>query len=102
MLSLAAILGATSLATVLAMLISKPIGHLVADLQAFAKGAYDHPMQVQAPDEISYLARAFEQMRIAIQRHLASLADEARRLEEANRRLQETQRGTDQPRRTCR
>lgn len=91
LLSLAAILAATSLATVLAMLISKPIGHLVADVQAFAKGAYDHPIQVQAPDEIGYLARAFEQMRIAIQRHLASLADEARRLEEANRRLQETQ-----------
>jgi signal transduction histidine kinase len=91
LLGVAAILGATLLASLLAMRISKPIGRLVAGVHAFAKGAYDCPIQVDSRDEISYLARAFEQMRIALQRHMASLADEARRLEEANRRLQETQ-----------
>jgi signal transduction histidine kinase len=91
LLGLAAILGATSLAIFLAMRISKPIGRLVADVHELARGAYERPIRVEARDEIGYLAHAFEQMRVALQRHMTSLADEARRLEEANRRLQETQ-----------
>ena len=42
-------------------------------------------------DEIGYLAHAFEEMRTSLQRHLASLADEKRRLEESNRQLREAQ-----------
>jgi len=91
LLSLVAILCGTSLAIFLAMRISKPIGQLVAGVHEFAKGSYDHPIEVSARDEIGYLARSFEHMRISLQRHLISLADEKRRLEEANRRLQETQ-----------
>jgi signal transduction histidine kinase len=87
----AAILGATLLAIFLAMQISKPIARLVTGVQAFATGAYEHPIQVHTSDEIGYLAYSFEQMRIALQHHMASLADEARHLEEVNRRLLETQ-----------
>jgi two-component system, NtrC family, sensor kinase len=90
-LSLGAIVCGTSLAILLAMRLSKPIGQLVAAVHAFAKGAYGRPIQVDASDEMGYLARAFEQMRGALQRHLASLAEEKQRLEEANRRLQATQ-----------
>lgn len=91
LLSLVAILGSTVLAIFLAMRISQPIGHLVAGVHEFAKGSYDHPITLDASDEIGYLAGAFEQMRTSLQLHLISLADEKRLLEEANRRLQETQ-----------
>jgi C4-dicarboxylate-specific signal transduction histidine kinase len=73
------------------MRISKQIGQLVAGVHTFARGAYGRPIHVDASDEIGYLAQTFEQMRISLQRHLASLADEKRRLEETNRRLQATQ-----------
>jgi signal transduction histidine kinase len=91
LLSLAAIVGGTSLAIFLAMRISRPIGQLVTGVHTFARGSYNRPIWVDAADEIGYLARAFEEMRTALQRHLASLADEQHRLEEANRRLQDTQ-----------
>src|SRR5882724_8982903 len=91
LLSLAAIVGGTSLAIFLAMRISRPIGQLVTGVHAFARGSYDRSIRVDAADEIGYLARAFEEMRAALQRHLANLVDEKHRLEEANRRLQETQ-----------
>jgi signal transduction histidine kinase len=91
LLSLGAILCGTSLAILLSMRISKPIGQLVAGVHAVARGAYGRPIQVNASDEIGYLAHAFEEMRISLRRHLVSLADEKRRLETANRRLQETQ-----------
>jgi signal transduction histidine kinase len=91
LLSLASIFCGTSLAVFLAMRISKPIGQLVVGVHQFAGGAYDRPIQVGASDEIGYLAQAFEQMRTSLQRHLAHLAEEKQRLEEANRCLQETQ-----------
>jgi signal transduction histidine kinase len=90
-LSLGAIVCGTSLAIFLAMRISRPIGHLVAAVQRLAKGAYDRPVQVDARDEIGYLAHAFEQMRASLLRHLESEADEKRRLENANRKLREAQ-----------
>jgi signal transduction histidine kinase len=91
LLSLAAIVCSTSLAIILAMRISKPIGQLVAGVRTVGKGSYDRPIQVEASDEIGYLADAFEEMRSSLQRHLASLADEKRYLEEANRQLQDAQ-----------
>jgi signal transduction histidine kinase len=91
LLSLGAIICGTSLAIVLAMRISQPIGHLVAAAQGLAKGAYGRPVQVNARDEIGYLAHAFEQMRTSLLRHLESEADERRRLEESNRKLREAQ-----------
>jgi signal transduction histidine kinase len=90
-LSLGAIVGGTSLAIVLAMRISRPIGHLVAAAQGLAKGTYDRPVLVDARNEIGYLAHAFEQMRTSLLRHSASEAEERRRLEESNRKLRETQ-----------
>jgi signal transduction histidine kinase len=90
-LSLAAILGATILAISQAMRIAQPIARLVVGVDAFAGGVYDRPIQVDTRDEIGYLARAFEQMRTALQSHIASLAEEKQCLEAANRRLQETQ-----------
>ncbi len=91
LLSLASIFCGTSLAVFLAMRISKPVGQLVVAVHQFAGGAYDRPIQVDASDEIGYLAEAFERMRTSLRRHLAHLAEEKRRLEETNCRLQETQ-----------
>jgi signal transduction histidine kinase len=73
------------------MRISKPVGQLVVGVHKFAGGAYDRPIQVDASDEIGYLAEAFERMRTSLQSHLAHLAKEKQRLEETNRQLQETQ-----------
>jgi signal transduction histidine kinase len=91
LLSLAAIVGGTSLAIFLALRISRPIGQLVTGVHAFAQGSYNRSIQVDTEDEIGYLAHAFEEMRTSLQRHLASLADEKRRLEETNRKLREAQ-----------
>jgi signal transduction histidine kinase len=90
-LSLGAIVCGTSLAIMLALRVSRPIQQLVAGVQAFTRGSYDYPLQVDTHDEIGYLACTFVQMRTALQRHLASLADEQHRLEEANSRLQQMQ-----------
>src|SRR5205085_9852702 len=89
--SLVAILCGVSLAAYLATRIVRPIGQLVAGVNEFAKGSYDHPIRVDTRDEIGYLATAFEQLGTALQRHLASLEEEKRRLEDANHRLRETQ-----------
>jgi signal transduction histidine kinase len=90
-LSLGAIVCGTSLAIMLALWVSRPIRRLVAGVQAFTRGSYDYPLQVDTHDEIGYLAYAFAQMRTSLQRHLASLAEEQHRLEEANSRLQQMQ-----------
>lgn len=90
-LSMGALVCGMSLAVILALWISRPIKQLVAGVQAFARGSYDHPLQVDTHDELGYLAHAFEQMRTSLQCHLASLAEEKRRLEEANCRLQQMQ-----------
>lgn len=92
LLSVAAVVCSTLLASVLALRISKPISQLVVGVHAFAGGAYDHPVHVEARDEIGYLARAFEQMRQALQLQLAGLAVEKQFIQDANRRLKETQR----------
>jgi signal transduction histidine kinase len=91
LLGFGAILCGTSLAIVLATRISKPIGQLVSEVHEITRGSYDHPIQVNARDEIGYLAQAFEQMRQSLELHLSSLGEEKQRLEEANLRLQETQ-----------
>jgi signal transduction histidine kinase len=90
-LSMGAIVCGTSLATMLALWVSRPIRQLVVGVQAFTRGSYDYPLQVDTHDEIGYLACTFEQMRTSLQRHLASLAEERHCLEEANSRLQQMQ-----------
>jgi signal transduction histidine kinase len=90
-LSLGAIVCGTSLAILLAMRISRPIGRLVAAVQELAKGSYNRPVRLDTRDEIGYLAHAFEQMRVSLLRHLESEAEERRRLEESNRKLREAQ-----------
>jgi signal transduction histidine kinase len=90
-LSLGAIVCGTSLAIMLALWVARPIRQLVAGVQAFARGSYDYPLQVDTHDEIGYLAHTFEQMRTSLQRHLVSLAEEQHRLEEANSCLQRMQ-----------
>ena len=90
-LSMGAIVCGTSLAIMLALWVSRPIRQLVAGVQAFTRGSYDYPLQVDTHDEIGYLACTFAQMRTSLQCHLASLAEEQHRLEEANSRLQQMQ-----------
>jgi signal transduction histidine kinase len=90
-LSLGAIVCGTSLAIMLALWVSRPIRQLVAGVQAFTRGSYDYPLQVDTHDEIGYLACTFAQMRTSLQRHLASLAEEQHRLEKANSCLQQMQ-----------
>jgi len=90
--SVVAVLCGSGLAIVLATRISKPIGQLVTEVEEITRGSYDHPIRVHARDEIGYLARAFEQMRLSLQEHLAGLAEEKRLLEETNARLLDTQR----------
>jgi signal transduction histidine kinase len=90
-LSLGAIVCGTSLAILLALWVSRPIRQLVAGVQAFTRGSYDYPLQVDTHDEIGYLACTFAQLRTSLQHHLSSLAEEQHRLEEANSRLQQMQ-----------
>jgi signal transduction histidine kinase len=90
-LSLGAIVCGTSLAIMLALWVSRPIRQLVTGVQAFTRGSYDYPLQVDTHDEIGYLACTFAQMRTSLQRHLASLAEEQHRLKEANSCLQQMQ-----------
>src|SRR5207245_3366318 len=90
-LSLGAIACGPSLAILLAFWVSQPIRQLVAGVQAFTRGSYDYPLQVDTHDEIGYLACTFGQMRTSLQCHLASLAEEEHHLEETNSRLQEMQ-----------
>jgi signal transduction histidine kinase len=90
-LSLGAIICGTSLAILLAMRISRPIGRLVAAAQELAKGSYDRPVQVNDRGELGYLAHAFEQMRASLLHHLENEAEERRRLEASNQKLRETQ-----------
>jgi signal transduction histidine kinase len=90
-LSIGAIVCGTSLAIMLALWVSRPMRQLVVGVQAFAKGSYDQPLQVDTHDEIGSLAHTFEQMRTSLQRHLARLAEEQHRLQDANSRLQQMQ-----------
>jgi signal transduction histidine kinase len=90
-LSLGAIVCGTSLAVILALWVSRPIRQLVAGVQAFTRGSYDYPLQVDTHDEIGYLAFTFAQMRTSLQRHLASLAEEQHHLEKVNSCLQQMQ-----------
>ncbi len=90
-LSVGALVCGTSLAIMLALWVSRPIRQLVAGVQAFTRGSYDYPLQVDTHDEIGYLAYTFAQMRTSLQRHLASLAEEQHRLEDANSCLQQMQ-----------
>ena len=90
-LSLGAIVCGTSLAIMLALWVSRPIRQLVAGVQAFTRGSYDYPLQVDTHDEIGYPACTFVQMRTSLQHHLASLAEEHHHLEEANSCLQQMQ-----------
>jgi two-component system NtrC family sensor kinase len=91
LLSLAAIICGTSLAIFLAMRISRPIGHLVAAAHELARGSYGRRVDVDASDEIGYLAHAFEQMRASLLRHLENESEERRHLEASNRKLRDTQ-----------
>jgi len=90
-LSMGAIVCGTALAIMLALWVSRPIRQLVAGVQAFTRGSYDYPLQVDTHDEIGYLACTFAQMRTSLQHHLTSLAQEQHRLEEANSCLHQMQ-----------
>ena len=51
MLSFGVMVCSTSLAIVLTLRVSRPIGQLVAGVQAYARGSYNAPLRVDAHDE---------------------------------------------------
>jgi len=91
LLSLAAIVGGALLAIVFSREISKPVGELVTKVREITAGAYDQPIAIAATDEIGYLARAFEQMRMSLLLHITGMAEEKDLLTKSNYHLQETQ-----------
>lgn len=91
LLSLLAVGLGTAAAIGLALRISRPIQRLVAGVNEVAKGNYNAVIAVTSRDDIGYLAGRCEVMRQALRRHVIYLAEEAQRLETANRTLQDMQ-----------
>src|SRR5712691_9204434 len=71
--------------------VTKPVGELVIKVREITAGAYDQPIAIAATDEIGYLARAFEQMRMSLLLHITGMAEEKNLLAASNHHLQETQ-----------
>jgi len=90
-LSLVATVCGALLAALFSREISKPVGELVLKVREITAGAYDQPIAIAAKDEIGYLARAFEQMRMSLLIHITGLAEEKDLLTKSNYHLQETQ-----------
>jgi signal transduction histidine kinase len=90
-LSLVATVCGALLAVLFSREISKPVGELVLKVREITAGAYDQPITTAAKDEIGYLARAFEQMRLSLLVHITGLAEEKDLLAASNQHLQETQ-----------
>lgn len=91
LLSLLSIAIGTLVAIFLAMRISRPIQRLVTGVDEVAKGNYDHSITVVSQDEVGYLAERFEDMRKALRTHVTHLAEEKKRLEQANQMILATQ-----------
>jgi len=78
---LVALFGAIALGTILIGLaladrITRPIDQLVASMRVVSAGDYSRRVQVEAPDEIGYLATTFNEMTAALQEQIRA-RDEA-------------------------
>ncbi|MDJ0705995.1 MAG: ATP-binding protein [Leptolyngbyaceae cyanobacterium MO_188.B28] len=61
--------------------ITKPVKELVRGTELIAQGNFDHPIQIQTGDELSILAKAFNNMGRQLQQTLALLAQQNEDLE---------------------
>jgi len=77
---LVALFGAIALGTILIGLaladrITRPIDQLVASMRVVSAGDYSRRVQVEAPDEIGYLATTFNEMTAALQEQIRARDD---------------------------
>ncbi|HEV3494949.1 MAG TPA: diguanylate cyclase, partial [Actinomycetes bacterium] len=82
---------ATLLGSVLARLVSRPLGELATQARAIARGDFTRPPTgVRARGEIGELARAFERMRVELGEYLTALRSSRDELARSMNRLGET------------
>lgn len=74
--------------------ITKPVHELTKAANELAKGRFDHPIQVKSNDEISFLAKTFDHMRININKLILEIQQKAQvesELQESKLLLQQSQ-----------
>ena len=82
---------ATLLGSVLARLVSRPLGELAAQARAIARGGFTRPPSaVRSGGEVGELARAFERMRVELGEYLSALRSSRDELARSMNRLGET------------
>jgi two-component system, cell cycle response regulator len=82
---------ATLLGSVLARLVSRPLGELAAQARAIARGDFTRPPSaVRSGGEVGELARAFERMRVELGEYLTALRSSRDELARSMNRLGET------------
>ncbi|HEY7605561.1 MAG TPA: diguanylate cyclase [Actinomycetes bacterium] len=82
---------ATLLGSVLARLVSRPLGELADQARAIARGDFASPPSgVRSRGELGELARAFERMRVELGEHLSALRSSRDELARSMNRLGET------------
>ncbi len=82
---------ATVLGSVLARVVSRPLGELAAQARAIARGDFaSPPTGIRSGGEIGELARAFERMRVELGEYLSALRSSRDELARSMNRLGET------------
>lgn len=71
--------------------ITRPIASLVRGTAEIARGNYDYHIDIRSGEEMGYLADQFERMSASLKGKIRELAEQNAALEEALRRLKETQ-----------
>ena len=71
--------------------ITRPIAELVRGTAEVSRGNYDYRMDVRTGGELKFLAQKFEEMSTSLKEKVNQLAEQNRELEDALRRLKETQ-----------
>jgi signal transduction histidine kinase len=71
--------------------ITRPIAGLVQGISEVSRGNYDYRINVGGGEELTFLARRFEEMSYALKEKVRQLAEQNAELENALHRLKETQ-----------
>jgi len=85
------IIFAIGLSYMMAQSVAAPVQKLVRATDAVSDGDYDHPISVNAKDEIGHLARKFDEMRQSLKRQMSQLAQRNTELETALHQLERAQ-----------